>query len=141
MPKKQSHRVRYRPNGPVDPEWNPYVCEHCGTEYAGYDESRAAAREQCPEAPEVWSSWRINERFLSGLYASFGDREITNREAYKYYARHHAAVRWHGGRSNWRDVMLQMNVRNTLCKAAYKGRLVRLGPGRYKFPEAPVLAA
>lgn len=132
MPITGTHRLRFVGAWEEPDPLKRYRCLHCGERFAEH----SASHELCTDAPEPWSSWRINERFLSGLLESFGDREITNREAYKYYWQHHSEQykTLAGALRGWRDPFLQMNVRNTLCKAAHIGRLVRIAPGRYRFP-------
>ncbi len=99
----------------------------------------------------MWEKHRVNEKFLNTLRKKFGTRVFSNKEAYEMYARKHAnrdkffnigtlpdfimEVR----RVPWTAVvdksMLQMNVRNNLCAAVYKGGygLERIGPGVYQF--------
>jgi hypothetical protein len=134
MPKSRTHRPRWR-GGALGAD---YECLYCGELFTELED---AVREFCPESPAPWSHWRINERFLSNLWTLYGSRdagaparEFTNQDAYELYAEQHAqrVSPLRGPRVD--DVWLQMNVRNTLCKAAYEGRLIRIAPGRYKFP-------
>lgn len=142
--KPQVHRAYYESNG-------RYVCKWCdvylGTVPKGVWSLSAAGikiTEPCPKAPPPWKLWRINHSLLQNIRKHFGTEPFTNKDAYEIYIREHAVPyrekqhQLHGykvypirAKAPW----LQMNVRNTLCKAAYKGILIRLGPGHYKFPE------
>ena len=96
-----------------------------------------------PRGP--WDRWSINKRLLKNLRRRFRTREFTLKKAYWIYSHKHAKLNGFenghpvcytsgegdGYGSNWN----QMNVRNTLCAAAYHGLLLRTGPGTYQFPK------
>ncbi len=89
-------------------------------------------KDQLPNR-EPWDRWRINKRFLQSLKDRFGRRVFTNAEAYHIYGVFHARRDGRGRLDlNWRQFG-EMNVRNHLCAAAYRGLLKRLGRGKYKF--------
>jgi hypothetical protein len=74
-----------------------------------------------------WQKVRINLSFIEGLRKYVGRRHFTNKEAYDYYAKHHA-------QPGSDKTFMEMTVRNNLCKLAYIGvTLKRVGPGRYHF--------
>lgn len=81
-----------------------------------------------------WTTWRLNIKFLHHL-AVFEMKQIatqgyyftfTNKDAYDIFKEH-----CHGGEEldNWDE----MNARNTLCAAAYRGVLIRVDDGEYYF--------
>jgi hypothetical protein len=80
---------------------------------------------------EKWTKWHVNRALLSRLRRKYGTSAFHNADAYDLYTRFHA--QFEPGLTSdtyWRE----MNVRNTLCAAAYRGILIRLGPGHYRFP-------
>jgi len=127
-----------------------FTCKQCGLDLTADDWGLDydLVKEPCPKATPPWSKWSINQALLDSIRKHFGTKDFTNKDAYVIYAEEHATPYaekqnklhpeyiFHPG--NPKDPMLQMNVRNTLCKAAYPGIdiLIRLGPGHYKFPEA-----
>jgi len=87
-----------------------------------------------------WKKMRINQRFLRSLQREAQGYEVNNHFAYVVYALYHSSKR-NKIRATWRrpleeDPWLQKNVRNNLCAAAHRGLLVRVGLGRYRFPES-----
>jgi hypothetical protein len=90
------------------------------------------------EGKGTWSTLRINQKFFNRLQVHFGGSEFTNTDAYELYERFHArpdttfsrVIAISAKDAQWR----QMNVRGYLCAAAHRGLLIRLGPGRYRFP-------
>lgn len=79
---------------------------------------------------------RINKSFMNSLIEQFGTNDFTNQDAYEVYVEHHRRPRSY---DNWptqdpyKDPWAQMNVRNYLNSAAYKGHLKKLGDGHYQF--------
>ncbi len=87
-----------------------------------------------------WQRWRINRKFLQNLQRRHGYRDITLKEAYKLYAIEHSKKDFGMTRyGKWpfttvvNDYYLQMNVRNHLAAAAYRGILKRISRGLYRF--------
>lgn len=111
------------------------------------------------------SKWRyqhVSGKFLAELRKEYVGGTFTNAQAYQlYYERiwtgrerglinyerarreglpkHVAEVFLNQARNG--DEFMKMNVRNNLCAAAYRGLLVRQGPGEYSFPETGYEAA
>jgi hypothetical protein len=145
MPTAYQHRWRWVKH--LDNHVTQYRCKNCEVLMTGtavYEgktrytyEPEGIRDERCPKAPEPWSTVRINESFLRRLHETFGATPFTNKAAYQVYATHHADTWIAGvvckGFGDITEPFLQMTVRNTLCAAAWRGRLTRLGPGRYQF--------
>lgn len=112
-----------------------------------------------PDA-EYWPSWRINRKFMLHLQREY-PHTFTNAMAYRVYLKYcwtgrasaiaridkasrelfdehpeTAAVIISQAQQDFRegDYFMQMNVRNHLCAAAYRGILTRLGKGEYQWP-------
>ena len=102
---------------------------------------------------EKWKRWKTNKRLLSNLKKRYGTEEFNLKDAYKIYKRLHARTRderYEEVQRNqpqptrrynkkeiraepYGDYWNQMNVRNTISKAAYEGALKRIRAGCYKF--------
>ena len=85
------------------------------------------------EAMKNVKNWRVNQRFLSNLRGQFGKGVFTNDDAYKLYHLKHEVRQWYWKEDWHNDGLMCMNVRNTLCAAAYRGLLTRVGVGQYRF--------
>lgn len=103
-----------------------------------------------------WRSWRINRAFIENLYGAY-PQGFTNADAYKVYVANHWTGREHAisiadhardtfaegniiepiyrRNAEQGDDWMKMNVRNHLSAAAYRGILIRIKPGVYRWAQ------
>ena len=124
-----------------------FTCKQCGLDLTADDWGLDydLVKEPCPKATPPWSKWRINQSLLDSIRKHFGTKAFTNKDAYVIYSEEHSVPWWqrevklhpetfyHPNPPT--DPFLQMNVRNTLCKAAWEDIIIRLGPGHYCLKE------
>ena len=71
-----------------------------------------------------WKDFRINKKLMNNIFKRFKNKEFTNNDVYKIYKKYHLNSSY--------DNFTEMNVRNNLCAASYRGEIIRIGSGRYK---------